>query len=56
MIAVSEKLCAENSGARHGPEYREIENENKLIDDRDACHRLGANPTDHYIVEQVDEV
>ena len=56
LVPAPEVLRAEDADARHGAEDGEVEDQQKLIDDGGARHRLGAKLTDHHVVKQADEV
>ena len=50
------ELRREYPRAGNGAENAQIEDEKKLIYDSDARHLLGADLTDHDVIEQVDEL
>ena len=55
-IAAAVKLRGEYARARNAAEYGEIEHEYELIHYRDSAHLLRADPADHYVIEQADEI
>ena len=55
VVALAEELRAEDGGAGKAAEDRQVEYEQKLVDDRDTGHRFRAQPADHHVVEQADK-
>ena len=48
-VAIAEELRSEDAGTRCRAEYRDVEHENKLVDDGNAAHLLSADLYDHYV-------
>lgn len=53
-VARAVELGGKNTRRRDRTEDEQVEDEDELVDDRHARHRLGRQPPDHDVVEQVD--
>ena len=56
VVSFAIELRPVDARARQGSEDAQIDDEQQLVHDGNAGHRLGADPSDHQIIEQADEV
>ena len=56
VIAGAVELCGENARARQTAENTEVKNEQQLVGDGDAGHLIGADLSDHHVVQKPDKV